>query len=259
MDGFCSWAEKTIAAGEHLLVNGHRSGAAADSKTPKAVATIPPRPLPEIDTSSNVIRVQEREVQVRMVFKAPRIVLLANVLSDEECDALVEYAEPSLQRSSVLGDAQGNVQVHETRTSHSTGLRRAETDLITRIESRLAALTQWPVERGEGLHISRYIAGQEYRPHFDWINPDLPGLRRYLDIGGQRLASLILYLSKVEAGGGTAFPAIGLEVTPQKGGALFFLNTDSEYLPDQLTLHEGSPVIAGVKFVANKWLRQHEC
>jgi prolyl 4-hydroxylase len=76
--------------------------------------------------------------------------------------------------------------------------------------------------------------------------------------GGQRLGTFILYLNTVESGGGTSFPAIGLEVIPKKCGAVFFVNTDSQYVPDQLTLHAGSPVVKGVKFIANKWLLERE-
>jgi prolyl 4-hydroxylase len=105
----------------------------------------------------------------------------------------------------------------------------------------------------------RYDIADEYRPHFDWIDPTLPGLRQHLEFGGQRVATFILYLSNVDSGGSTSFPSVGLEVIPRKGSALFFLNTDSQFAPDELTLHAGKPVIKGVKFVANKWLRQYPC
>jgi prolyl 4-hydroxylase len=221
-------------------------------------AAVDAKPLPSIDTSANTILTPDREVEVLLTFNAPRIVLLGNVLSDEECDALIEYCEPRLERSVVVADAEGNVRVHESRTSRNAGLRRGETAIISRIEARLAALARWPVERAEGLQVLRYDAGEQYRAHFDWI-PDLPGMHQHLKVGGQRLATFILYLSKVESGGGTSFPAIGLEVIPKRGGAVFFVNTDSQHIPDQLTLHAGCPVIKGVKLVANKWLRQREC
>ena len=138
-------------------------------------------------------------------------------------------------------------------------LRRSENALVERIERRLAALAQWPVERTEGLQVLRYGVDEEYRAHFDWMSPNGPAPRRHLEYGGQRLATFVLYLNKVESGGGTSFPAIGLEIVPRKGGALFFLNTDSRYIPDRFTMHAGRPVIKGVKFIANKWLRQRDC
>ena len=57
----------------------------------------------------------------------------------QECDTLIDYCEPRFGRSSVVGDAEGNVHVHQTRTSCDVGLRRNETALIARIEARLAA------------------------------------------------------------------------------------------------------------------------
>jgi prolyl 4-hydroxylase len=264
MEGFFGWTEKTIGLAKELLGRGGVSDltlaqtGTVELSAGAHSAAAAAKPLPNIDTSANTILTPDREVEVLLTFNAPRVVLLGNVLSDEECDALVEYCEPRLVRSSVVADADGNVQVHQNRTSRGVGLRRGETVLIARIEARLAALAQWPVERSEGLQVLRYDVADEYRAHFDWMNTDLPGLRKHMEVGGQRLGTFVLYLSKVESGGGTSFPSIGLEVLPKKGGAVFFVNTDSQHIPDQLTLHAGSPVVKGVKFVANKWLRQRE-
>jgi prolyl 4-hydroxylase len=149
--------------------------------------------------------------------------------------------------------------VDPIRTSHDISLTRGENGLVQRIERRLAALSHWPVERGERLQVLRYGVGEEFRAHFDWMDASSPGPSRQLANGGQRLATFVIYLSDVEAGGRTSFPAIGLEVAPRKGSALFFLNTDSRRVPDKLALHAGTPVIKGVKFLANKWLRERDC
>jgi len=265
MEGLYDWTERTIALAKDVLGRGGNS----DSRLRQAAAVRPhegvhavavaAKPLPNIDTRANTILTPDREVEVLLTFCRPCIVLLGNVVSDEECDALAEYCEPRLTRSSVVSDADGTIQVHQNRTSRDVMLRRGETAIIARIEARLAALAQWPMERSEGMQILRYDPGNEYRAHFDWMNPDLPGLRKHMEVGGQRLGTFVLYLSKVESGGGTSFPTIGLEVMPKKGGAVFFLNADSQHVPDQLTLHAGSPVIKGVKFVANKWLRERDC
>jgi prolyl 4-hydroxylase len=212
--------------------------------------------MPEIDTRANAIHTSDRVVDVLLTLASPRIVLLGNVLSDEECDAMAAYCEPRLMRSSVVNDADGSMQTHQNRTSSGAMIQRAETELIERVEARLAELAHWPVERGEGMQIQHYEATNEYRPHFDWFDPELPGPRKHMEHGGQRLGTFVLYLSDVEQGGGTAFPAIGLEVLPKKGGAVFFQNTDSQHRPNRHTLHAGSPVVRGVKVIANKWLRE---
>lgn len=211
---------------------------------------------PEVSTSANTITTPDRTVNVLLTLKAPRIVLLGNVLSDEECDALVAYSEQRMLRSPVVGDAEGKNEIHAYRTSRGAMLQRGESELVGRIEARLAALTRWPAERGEGLQVLRYESGNEYRPHYDWFDPGLPGPRKHLERGGQRVATIVMYLSDVERGGATSFPNIGLEVQPKKGCAVFFANVDAYGTPDQQTLHAGEPVVAGRKVIATKWLRE---
>ena len=263
--GLSTWIDNTITLAEDTL----RCSAKPDSVSASANAikasnnsfrpAVQTPTIPTIEVTGNTIHAADREVNVIFTLRSPSIMLVGNLLSDEECDALVGYSEPRLVRSSVVADAQGNVQVHSSRTSLGVMLRQSETPLIARIEHRLAALAKWPLDCAEGLQILRYGTGEEYRPHFDWMDPSLPGLRKHLQAGGQRLATFVLYLSKVESGGYTAFPSVGLEIMPQKGSAVFFLNTNSDHTPDELTLHAGSPVTGGVKFVANKWLRQYKC
>jgi prolyl 4-hydroxylase len=228
---------------------GEASGGAAASRV---------RAMPVVDTSANTVQTPDRVVNVLLSMKAPRIVLFGNVLSHDECDALLDYCADRLQRSPVVGEADGETQVHAHRTSRGAMLQRGESELVQRIEARLAALVRWPVERGEGLQVLRYERGNEYRPHFDWFNPDLPGPRKHLERGGQRVGTIITYLSDVEEGGATSFPNIGLEVQPRKGCAVFFANTDTDGVPDQKTLHAGEPVMRGVKYIATKWLRERD-
>jgi prolyl 4-hydroxylase len=217
-----------------------------------------PQPMPDIDTASNAIVTPDRKVDVLLTLNSPRIVLLGNVLSDEECDALAAHCGERWARSPVVADRDGGNQVHAHRTSRGAMLQRGETDLIARIEARLADLARWPVERGEGMQVLRYETGNEYRAHYDWFDPDSPGPRKHLEHGGQRVGTFVIYLNDVEQGGGTSFPGIGLEVQPQKGGAVFFANTDAFGVPDKQTLHAGMPVVKGVKMVANKWLRERQ-
>jgi prolyl 4-hydroxylase len=215
-----------------------------------------PQDMPRIETGINQVRAPDREVELLFALRQPHVVLLGNVLSDEECDAIIRHCDSRYSRSTVTNDVDGASSVHQGRTSEMAFIQRGEADVADRIDRRLSTLAQWPVECSEPFQLQKYGVTQEYRPHFDWLNPDSAGHRSHLQRGGQRLATFILYLSDVEQGGGTAFPSIGLEVFPKKGNALFFLNTDANHQPDQQTLHAGSPVVKGTKIIANKWLRQ---
>jgi len=221
------------------------------------VATVfAPQDMPRIATGSNRVKAPDREVELLFVLKQPHVILLGNVLSGEECDAIVRHCDSRYSRSTVTNEVDGASTVHQGRTSEMAFIQRGEADVADRIDRRLSALANWPVECSEPFQLQKYDPTQEYRPHFDWLNPDSTGHRSHLQRGGQRLGTFILYLSDVEQGGGTAFPNIGLEVFPQKGNALFFLNTDANHQPDQQTLHAGCPVVKGTKIIANKWLRQ---
>ena len=72
--------------------------------------------------------------------------------------------------------------------------------------------------------------------------------------GGQRVATIVMYLNTPEAGGATIFPDVRLAVSPIKGNAVFF-SYDRPH-PMTHTLHGGAPVKAGEKWVATKWLRE---
>lgn len=227
-----------------------------DLRSEISFAGEPPRVIPYIDPSVNKILAVDREVDVLLTLKRPNVALLGGVLSDDECDELASYCADRMKRSAVVGADGGGEVVDPRRTSSGAMLRRSETELVARLEARLAALAHWPVDNAEGLQVLRYGPGNEYQPHFDWFDPSLPGSQKHLGRGGQRTGTFVIYLSDVEAGGGTVFPTIGLEVLPKKGGAVFFANVDERGAPDRLTLHGGSPVTKGVKFVANKWLRE---
>ena len=212
--------------------------------------------IPRIDTSNNKISCGARQIDILFKLTVPYVVLLGNVLESSECDELVAYCQPRLCRSPVVGEIDGSAESHVSRTSQGAFLRRGETELIERIDQRLATLANWPLESGEGLQLQQYATTNQYQPHFDWFNPDNHGERAQLRFGGQRVATFVLYLDEVESGGGTCFSSLGLEVVPKKGNALFFLNVDSRGEPDPKTLHAGRPVVRGTKTIANKWFRE---
>ncbi|WP_229416170.1 prolyl hydroxylase family protein [Pseudoduganella armeniaca] len=88
------------------------------------------------------------------------------------------------------------------------------------------------------------------------FRPDQPGFSATLKRGGQRTATLIVYLNDVEDAGDTVFPKLGLSVVPKKGAAVYFEYMNDEGQLDEATLHGGAPVGAGDKWVMTKWVRQ---
>ncbi|MGH6646545.1 2OG-Fe(II) oxygenase [Aquabacterium sp.] len=213
-----------------------------------------PLPEPALASGATALWAHDREVRVLVSMARPRVLVLGGLLSAQECQEMVELARPRLARSETVINATGGSEVNVARTSEGMFFARAENELCQRIEARIAALVNWPIERGEGLQILRYGPGAEYKPHYDYFDPSQPGTPTILRRGGQRVATLVTYLNTPQAGGATVFPDIGLEVSAVAGNAVFF----SYALPHPMTqtLHGGAPVMDGEKWVATKWLRE---
>lgn len=211
-------------------------------------------PGPELSHSPRQIDAGDRRIDVIAALATPRVVVFGNVLSGEECEALVAAAGPRMARSLTVQTRTGGEELNPDRTSQGMFFNRGENPLISRIEARIARLLNWPVDHGEGMQVLHYQPGTEYKPHYDYFDPAEPGTPTILRRGGQRVGTLVMYLSEPARGGGTTFPDIGLEVAPVRGNAVFF-SYDRPH-PATGTLHGGAPVIEGDKWVATKWLRE---
>jgi prolyl 4-hydroxylase len=253
------WAEELAAA---ALASSWRERrldvAAAQFPTPARHEVGGIAAVPDLDLSMGARELDagDRRVQVLVSMRSPRVVVLGGLLSDAECDALVAAARPRLARSRTVETLSGGDTLNPDRTSSGMFFNRAETTLIQCIEARIARLLRWPVENGEGMQVLNYRPGAEYKPHYDYFDPAEPGTPKLLQRGGQRVATLLMYLNEPERGGGTTFPDAGFEVAPHRGHAVFF--SYDQPSPATRTLHGGAPVVAGEKWVATKWLRARE-
>jgi len=213
-------------------------------------------PGPDLSSSPLYIDAGDRQVQVLQTMRHPRVIVFGDLVSDDECEALIAAARLRLARSLTVETQTGGEALNVDRTSDGMFFERGENPVVARLEQRLATLLQWPLEFGEGLQILRYSPGAQYRPHFDYFDPGEPGTPTILRRGGQRVATLVMYLQEPEQGGGTTFPDVGLEVAPKRGTGVFFSYDRPD--PATRTLHGGAPVLAGEKWVATKWLRERE-
>lgn len=211
---------------------------------------------------------------------SPRAFLMHRFLSDAEADHLVSLARPHMRTSQIVDSKTGKLFASDARTSKGHFLTRAQDAVVARIERRIAAWTQLPPENGETLHILEYSKTEQYRPHFDTFTDDVNVKR-----GGQRVATVLVYLSDVERGGETIFPDAEprslepaaaarlddmtergelskcaanapLAVKPRKGDALLFYSLTPGGQPDETSLHASCPVEEGTKWSATRWIRE---
>ncbi|NDD73933.1 MAG: 2-oxoglutarate-dependent dioxygenase [Gammaproteobacteria bacterium] len=224
-----------------LQTNAQRNVAATQDDSVEALRKLTV-PNPRRTRTDNLFRVIDRDVRILGEHRAPHVLFVGNLLSATECDQLIALSRQNMRASTVIDMDSGGEKFSGDRSSTGAALTRLGLPLIARIERRLAEFAQWPIEHGEALQILRYGPGQEYKPHYDYVDPTQPGAQPFLARGGQRVASIVMYLNTPQAGGGTAFPDFSYECAH----------------PSSRTLHAGSPVLKGEKWVATKWLREGE-
>ncbi|WP_293936124.1 2OG-Fe(II) oxygenase [Iodobacter sp.] len=237
----------------------HFSNISTQAKTALPAAAVPAGYVaerPRFPMQGSVIQTHDRAVRVTTRVSAPVVAVLDDILSLEECDELVRLSKSKLKRSTIVDPQTGAEEVIDDRSSFGTFFNANESELITRLDRRIAEAMHWPLENGEGLQILNYKMGGEYKPHFDYFPVGDPGSQVHLKNGGQRVSTMVIYLNDVEEGGETIFPELGMAISPKKGSAVYFEYCNSHSQTDPLTLHGGNPVLKGEKWIATKWMRQ---
>jgi prolyl 4-hydroxylase len=192
------------------------------------------------------------EVEVHSLSHTPRINWLPKFLTHAECDHLINLAKGSLTPSTVVGDDPGGVLMSDVRKSEGYWVPKDHDETVRKIEKLIAEITGTPIENGEALYVIKYGVGGEYKPHHDYFDPGSKELQN----GGQRVATVIMYLNTPEEGGETDFPKASIKITPIKGDAVFFNNVLPDGKDDPLTLHAGTPVRKGCKWIMTRWIRE---
>jgi len=207
------------------------------------------RPGSRIETSDRVVRVAARADR-------PVLAVLQDLLAGDECAALIERARSRLAPSTIVDPTTGRDVVAEHRTSSGMFFRLGEDALIARLDRRVSEVMNLPLENGEGFQVLHYPTGAVNTPHFDFLQPGNPANQASIARSGQRVSTLIAYLSEVEEGGETVFPAAGWSVSPHPGSAVYFEYCNRLGQVDPRSVHGSNAVLRGEKWVLTKWMRQ---
>jgi hypothetical protein len=188
-------------------------------------------------------------------FNAPRVVTFESFLSPQACAWIIDKARPHLDPARVKNAETGGANSDAMRTNTGMGFSVIDTDLVIQLaHARIAAAIGVPVTHQEPTNILHYTPGQEYKPHFDFIDPGVAHFARELQTVGQRTVTFLIYLNDDYEGGATAFPRLDWSFKGKIGDALAFWNV-SDGRPDPRTLHAGAPTANGAKWLFSKWVR----
>ncbi|XP_038591867.1 prolyl 4-hydroxylase subunit alpha-1-like isoform X2 [Micropterus salmoides] len=185
----------------------------------------------------------------------PRIVRYHDIVSDKEIEKVKELAKPRLRRATVHDPQTGKLTTAHYRVSKSAWLTAFEHPVVDQINQRIEDITGLDVTTAEDLQVANYGVGGQYEPHFDFGRKDEPDAFEELGTGN-RIATWLLYMSDVQAGGATVFTDVGASVRPKKGTAVFWYNLHPSGEGDYRTRHAACPVLVGNKWVSNKWIHE---
>jgi prolyl 4-hydroxylase len=176
-----------------------------------------------------------------------------NFISDADCDLLIEMIDSDSQPSSLY---KGTEQAGY-RTSYSCNVDPANPD-IRRIDQSICTLLGLPQSHSEILQGQRYQPGQQFKDHHDFFHQGESYWQFEGPNGGQRTWTAMAYLNEPEKGGATAFPQLQYQVEPRRGMLLIWNNMSPDGTPNLSTLHAGTPVEQGTKYIITKWFRLNQ-
>ena len=184
--------------------------------------------------------------------ESPYVQLYAcqNFLEPADCQLLIDMIDADAKPSSLYK----GTEIEGYRTSYSCNVDTHDADIV-RIEQKIADLLGIDNDHSEVLQGQRYSPGQEFKDHHDWFYETEGYWRKEAPNGGQRSWTAMVYLNEPEEGGGTAFPQLEYEVAPRAGMLLTWNNMTPEGHPNEHTLHAGTPVVRGTKYIITKWFR----
>ncbi|KAL0973182.1 hypothetical protein UPYG_G00200010 [Umbra pygmaea] len=216
------------------------------------------------DSPGLLLQPIRREVLCRQ----PYVVLYHRFISSSEAETIRLIAQTggttcnqrpfktgALSRSVVAsGEQQATA---EYRISKSAWLKESAHPVIGRLDQRISMTTGLNVQPpfAEYLQVVNYGIGGHYEPHFDHATSASSPLFRLNT--GNRVATFMIYLSSLDAGGSTAFIHANFSVPVVENAALFWWNLHRNGEGDGDTLHAGCPVLVGDKWVANKWIHEY--
>ena len=140
-----------------------------------------------------------------------RIIKVTNFLNNSECQHIMRTAAAALSRSTVVDNGHvGGSVVDQIRTSTGTFLplgAESGDRVVEAIERRIAELTMLPEENQEALQVLHYGHGEKYGAHMDtFFDKRLTGQ----EVGGERIATILMFLNEPEEGGETVFPNVAV-------------------------------------------------
>ena len=180
-----------------------------------------------------------------------KIFEINNFLTDKECDDLIEYTKTQKMLKSKVLSVSGDV-ISDNRESEQLWIEDSKHYVVKKIGELSAKITQKPYDHMEYLQFLKYNKGGYFKEHYD---PEV----NYKSDTNYRIYTLIIYLNDDFEGGETYFKNLNVSIKPKKGKVVIFKSLDEKGNILTKSLHQGSEVKSGTKYMCNKWIHLNKC
>jgi len=210
--------------------------------------------------------------KLKLLHQSPPVLYIENFLTPQECQEILSLTKPisSSNSNNSSNNTNNPIQVQSATFASTYAIsKRTSTSWFCPYQivptflakaKRLFAFTN--LDTMEEPQIVRYRIGEEFSWHYDEIPIS------QLMNGGQRVATLLVYLNTLscDGGGGTIFRDLippmgsadnqGLTVQPTIGHALLFFPAFANGQPDDRTLHKGEVIRHDEKYIIQMWIHE---
>ena len=174
-----------------------------------------------------------------------------NLVTPEEAEHIIETAKSRFNNSTIVSGKDESI-----RKSETAWLKKSE-PVIKDIFERLSKQFKFNLKNVEDLQVVRYTPGGFYNEHHDSCCDDNEHCRDFAKKSGQRVLTILMYLNDDFEDGYTHFPNLDLQLKAEKYGGIIFYPLElggSRCHPN--SLHKGTPVTSGTKYICNIWVRE---
>lgn len=190
-----------------------------------------------------LVNVKSTDFDNMILSIAPRIVLIKDVLTTEECTDIIN-SELIFSESQIYGNNSIDPKI---RSSHTHYDRQDEFAYLKTLATNLAekhSPNKSSTYISENISVQRYEINQEYKQHCDFGD------------NNSRVATAIFYLNDDFMGGDTFFGKLSISVEPIIGSCLLFYYDNDNLALKNLTSHGGNIVTQGTKYIATAWMKK---
>jgi prolyl 4-hydroxylase len=193
-------------------------------------------------------------------------------LSNVECDAIINFSnKKGMKKSKVYSQTNNGTSLInlDSRISEQLWLSDNDTNedyeiqkIVNKIHTLNESITKIPKINQENIQVVKYNKGGFYKEHYDACSYDAEKCKNMNNNSGQRITTLLIYLNDNFEGGETKFTheKVKLNVKPEKGMAILFYNVSSKDndIVHPLSLHTGSELLSGEKWICNVWSHKNK-